>query len=181
LNVACEIADAPSAKEGGELAFSTHPSRWSMSHVAPIQSRGPRFHVSVDALSCRDKPHSRLQPTRRSTLATVAASHLPPPTFSRWPPVQAKLATVWDCWQACPAADTFANSVGTRRSQPSAENAELSVIETHVSRGFFMERVTNRTRYAVDVTGGGRNSVISRRMSAKRFLGMATSAIWKAT
>jgi hypothetical protein len=70
---------------------------------------------------------------------------------------------------------------GRAEVKPSAENAELSVIETHVYRGFFMERMTNRTRYAVDVTGGGRNSVISRRMLAKRFLGMATSAIWKAT
>jgi len=38
-----------------------------------------------------------------------------------------------------------------------------------------------RTHYAVDVTGGGRSSAISRRMSAKRFLGIATSAIWKTT
>ena len=33
-----------------------------------------------------------------------------------------------------------------------------------------MERVTNRTHYAVEVTGGGRSSAISRRMSANRFL-----------
>ena len=39
-----------------------------------------------------------------------------------------------------------------------------------------MERMTKRTPYAVDVTGGGRNSAIMRRMSAKRVLGMATSA-----
>ena len=35
--------------------------------------------------------------------------------------------------------------------------------------------------YAVDFTGGGRKSAIMLRMSAKRCLGMATSAIWKAT
>jgi hypothetical protein len=45
----------------------------------------------------------------------------------------------------------------------------------------FSERMTNRTLHAVDVTGGGRSSVISRRMSANKVLGMATSAIWKAT
>ena len=39
----------------------------------------------------------------------------------------------------------------------------------------------NRTRYAVDITSGGRNSAISRRMLANRFFGMATSAIWNAT
>jgi hypothetical protein len=39
----------------------------------------------------------------------------------------------------------------------------------------------NGTHYAVDVTGGGRSSAINRRMSAKRFLGMATSAIWNPT
>jgi len=39
----------------------------------------------------------------------------------------------------------------------------------------------NQKPYAVDVTGGGRSSAISRRMSAKRFLEMATSAIWKVT
>jgi hypothetical protein len=33
----------------------------------------------------------------------------------------------------------------------------------------------------VDVTGGGRNSAMSRRVSANRFLVIATSAIWKAT
>src|SRR5256885_8709741 len=57
---------------------------------------------------------------------------------------------------------------------------EFSLIETHLSCK--LERThDNRTRYAVDVTGGGRSSAISRRMSAKRLLGMATSAIWNAT
>jgi hypothetical protein len=57
---------------------------------------------------------------------------------------------------------------------------EFSLIETHLSCK--LERThDNRTPYAVDVTGGGRSSAISRRMSAKRFLGMATSAIWNAT
>src|SRR3984893_9017442 len=51
---------------------------------------------------------------------------------------------------------------------------EFSVIETHHSCK--LERThDNRTPYAVDVTGGGRSSAISRRISAKRFLGMATS------
>jgi hypothetical protein len=31
------------------------------------------------------------------------------------------------------------------------------------------------------VTDGGRNSAMSRKISAKRFLGIATSAIWNAT
>jgi hypothetical protein len=38
-----------------------------------------------------------------------------------------------------------------------------------------------QTPYAVDIAGGSRNSVISRRMLANRFFGMATSAIWNAT
>jgi hypothetical protein len=43
------------------------------------------------------------------------------------------------------------------------------------------ERMENRTPYAVDVMGGDRSSAISRRMSANKVLGMATSAIWKAS
>ena len=39
----------------------------------------------------------------------------------------------------------------------------------------------NRTPYAVADAGGGRSSAINRRMSAKRFFGMATSAIRNAT
>jgi hypothetical protein len=38
-----------------------------------------------------------------------------------------------------------------------------------------------RTPYAVDMTGGGRNSAIKRKMSTNKFRGMATSAIWNAT
>ena len=38
-----------------------------------------------------------------------------------------------------------------------------------------------RTLYALDVTGGDRGSAIIRGMSANRFRGMATSAIWNAT
>jgi hypothetical protein len=41
----------------------------------------------------------------------------------------------------------------------------------------YSERMKTRTPYAVDVTGGGRSSAISRRMSANKVLGMATSAI----
>ena len=39
---------------------------------------------------------------------------------------------------------------------------------------------TQSKPYAVEVAGGGRSSAINRRMSAKRFFGMATSAIWNA-
>ena len=53
-------------------------------------------------------------------------------------------------------------------------------VETHLSHGLHRTH-DNRTPYAVDVTGGGRSSATSRRMSVNRFLGMATSAIWKAT
>jgi hypothetical protein len=45
----------------------------------------------------------------------------------------------------------------------------------------WVERVAIEHFYAVDVTGGGRNSAMSRKMSANRFLVMATSAIWNAT
>jgi hypothetical protein len=38
-----------------------------------------------------------------------------------------------------------------------------------------------RTPYAVEVAGGGRSSAMRRKMSAKRFFGIATSAIWNAT
>ena len=58
---------------------------------------------------------------------------------------------------------------------------EFSLIKTQLSLQVFDRTHDNRTPYAVDITGGGRNSAISRRMSANRFLGMATSAIWNAT
>jgi hypothetical protein len=61
-----------------------------------------------------------------------------------------------------------------------AEDAEYSAIKTHVSRGFSGTRC-DRMYYPVNVTDGRRNSPINRRMSATRFLGMATSAIWNAT
>jgi hypothetical protein len=41
--------------------------------------------------------------------------------------------------------------------------------------------MSNRTLYLVDAAGGGRNSAISRKMSANKFPGRATSVIWKAT
>ncbi len=37
------------------------------------------------------------------------------------------------------------------------------------------------THYSVDVMGGGLNPAVMRRISAKTFLGMATSAIWNAS
>jgi hypothetical protein len=45
----------------------------------------------------------------------------------------------------------------------------------------FARTRNTRTPYPVDAAGGGRNSAIIRKMSANRFRGMATSAIWKAT
>ncbi len=53
-------------------------------------------------------------------------------------------------------------------------------VETHLSHGLHRTH-DNRAPYAVGVTGGGRSSATSRRMSVNRFLGTATSAIWKAT
>ena len=47
----------------------------------------------------------------------------------------------------------------------------ISLAQTHDTRPL----------HAGDGSGFGRNSAIIRRMSANRFLGMATSAIWKAT
>jgi len=56
----------------------------------------------------------------------------------------------------------------------------VSFIKAHLSREF--ERTHDTwTPYAVDATGGGRNSLICCKMSANRFRGIATSAIWKAT
>jgi hypothetical protein len=52
----------------------------------------------------------------------------------------------------------------SRRAEvkPNAEIGESSVTATRVSRGFFTECVTNRTPYAVDVTGGDRRSAAAR-------------------
>jgi hypothetical protein len=71
---------------------------------------------------------------------------------------------------------TDAGNIGA----PSAGNAGFVVIQTHLSLGF--DRTQNKQALHVDATaGGGRSSETSRRISANRILGMATSAIWKAT
>ena len=59
---------------------------------------------------------------------------------------------------------------------PEPRHVEFSLIETRLSCEFEPTH-DNRTPYAVEVTGGGRNSAMSRKMSAKRIFGMATSAI----
>jgi hypothetical protein len=56
---------------------------------------------------------------------------------------------------------------------------ELLSIWTHLSRRLARTHDT-RMLYAA-AKGGGRSSAIIRRMSENEFLGMATSAIWKAT
>jgi hypothetical protein len=71
--------------------------------------------------------------------------------------------------------------VGAADSSPSSEKMLRFPSSKRTSPMVFSERMTNRTLHAVDVTGGGRSSVISRKISANRILGMATSAIWKAT
>src|SRR5207245_5428786 len=80
--------------------------------------------------------------------------------------------------------DSPQHLVDGRRGRPTprwaTKNVVFAVIETHLSHGLHRTH-DNRTPYAVDVTGGGRSSATSRRMSVNRFLGMATSAIWKAT
>jgi hypothetical protein len=63
---------------------------------------------------------------------------------------------------------------------PEPRHVEFSLIETHLSRVFIRTRDAP-TPYAVDMSGGGRNSAISRRMSANNVFGTATSAIWNAT
>ena len=60
----------------------------------------------------------------------------------------------------------------------SSKTASLDLVRgpAHLSLGF-RPNARHSTAYAVDTTGGGRSSAISRRMSANRFRGMATSAI----
>jgi hypothetical protein len=57
---------------------------------------------------------------------------------------------------------------------------EFSLIETHLYCELGRTN-DNRTPYAVDRSDGGRNSAISRKMSASRFREIPTSAIWNAT
>ncbi len=58
--------------------------------------------------------------------------------------------------------------------------AELVVICTRLSRGSAPTHDA-RTLCALDAKGGGRSPAIIRKLSAKKFLGTATSAGWKAT
>jgi hypothetical protein len=60
--------------------------------------------------------------------------------------------------------------------RPMARGDIFPVIWTQSSLEFDATH-DNRMLYAVDVTGGGRNCAMSRKMSAKRIFGMATSAI----
>ncbi len=62
---------------------------------------------------------------------------------------------------------------GSRTGQ---DNTESVVIKTHFSLSFCSTH-DDRTLHAGAGLGGGRRSAIIRRMSAKRFFGMATSAI----
>jgi len=82
-----------------------------------------------------------------------------------------------DIGNASSSARGFASDIGA----PSAENVDFVVIQTHLSPLVF-DRTQNKQALHVDTAaGGGRSSATSRRMSANRFLGMATSAIWNAT
>jgi hypothetical protein len=72
------------------------------------------------------------------------------PSSTRCPPVQAQSATVSSSWQVGPPPTS-------RRT-----------VSRHKSPLVFDETRDNRTRYAVDVAGGGSGSAISRRMLAKR-------------
>ena len=63
---------------------------------------------------------------------------------------------------------------------PTREIANLPVVWTCLSRRLARTHDA-RTLYAVDAKGGGRSSATIRKMSANKFLGMATSASWKAT
>ena len=55
-----------------------------------------------------------------------------------------------------------------RADCPKRKNVVFAVIETHPSHGLHRTH-DKRTPYAVDVTGGGRGSATSRRMSVNRF------------
>jgi hypothetical protein len=84
----------------------------------------------------------------------------------------------WQCqFLGAGLSCTQASDIGA----PSAENVDFVVIQTHLSPLVF-DRTQNKQALHVDTAaGGGRSSAISRRMSANRFRGMATSAIWNAT
>jgi hypothetical protein len=79
-------------------------------------------------------------------------------------------------WQAS-AFDACLQRISGRAARGrTPRNAEISVIKTHLSPEFARTH-DDRTLYAGTGSGGDRSSAIIRRMSAKRFLGMATSAI----
>jgi hypothetical protein len=92
------------------------------------------------------------------------------PRLRPLPPFFKSAASQW-------ASDAGGNALALRRERISSE---FSVIEARLSRDF-CRKARHRTLYAVDRSGGDRSSAINRRMSPKRFLGMATSAIWNAT
>ena len=87
-------------------------------------------------------------------------------------------------WQGETAVE---NAVGAQDGGRPAKDAVLTTVvlewlsmRTRLSRGL-ARTYDARTPYAMAAKGGGRSSAIIRRMSENRLLGMATSAIWKAT
>ena len=90
---------------------------------------------------------------RQSHFAEADPSNSEPvrhdPTFARWPSIQAQVVTLWSSSQARNAADTFANCVGTRRSQSERSDCEFFCHQDAALPWIITERVTNRTPYAV--------------------------------
>jgi hypothetical protein len=81
---------------------------------------------------------------------------------------EAEIACLDEHWQGRTIAVMLRHAQAGDIGAPSAENV--------------FDRTQNNQALHVDTaSGGGRSSVISRRMSANRFRGMAASAIWKAT
>jgi hypothetical protein len=100
---------------------------------------------------------------------------------SRHPPdddlVAAEIAAFDGFWQ-CQFPHTGLSCTQARDiGAPSAENADFVVIQTHLSPLVFDRTQNNQALHVDTAAGGGRSSAISRRISANRFLGMATSAI----
>jgi hypothetical protein len=103
------------------------------------------------------------------------------PTFPIWTPVQGLFCDAFGFLAILSLRRVFATNFGAGRLAVACRGMPKFLSSRRKSPVVFNRTHDNRTRYVVDITNGGRNSAISRRMLAKRFLGMATSAIWNAT
>ena len=98
------------------------------------------------------------------------------PTFPIWTPVQSLFCDAFGFLAILSLRRVFATNFGAGRLAVARRGMPKFLSSRRKSPVVFNRTHDNRTPYAVDITSGGRNSAISRRMLANRFRGMGRVA-----